>query len=286
MEWLWKGIVTMASVALVLALARRWGGSAAGLVAGLPTTTAPALAWMAGEHGLPFAAEAAAATVAAGCTMAAFSLAYAHATVARCGPRGALAWGVAAALATTGPVLACSGHLLACVALGLGGCVLALRAWPAERDTTSEAPAAVRLGATVPAAAAGGVTLGLGMVGPAIGTACSGLLASLPVVSITVATTQHAAQGPAAARQFLRGAVAGLIARIAFGTVFSAALPAAGTGWALCAGLGATLAAHLLGMGVLGRSTGDLRKAPPRGKGAKTGKTASMPPPIQRHHIF
>lgn len=241
MEWVCKGMLTMASVALVLVLARRWGGNAAGLVAGLPTTTAPALGWMATAHGAGFAADAAVATVAACAVLAAFALAYAHATARHHGQPVALAWGAGAALVLTGSVLAIGSHLLAALALALVCCVAALLAWPASpsagqraaRRDGGQSTACMWRSATLPASVAGAVSSGLALVGPAIGTVFAGLLASVPVVSITVAMAQHAVGGPAAARQFLHGTVAGLFGRVAFGTVFAVAVAAFGTAWAL-----------------------------------------------------
>lgn len=264
MEWFCKALLTMVSVALVLGLARRWGGAVAGLVAGLPTTTAPALAWMASEHGAAFAAEAAASAVAAGSTLAAFALGYAHAARAGRPPCTALAWGGAAAVAMTGPALACAHALPAALALGTGSAWLVLLAWPAAaaRRRTASVDAAMplrhgnehrwrgaNLPAWLPAAYAGGISLGLAAAGPAIGSAFAGLLASLPVVSVSVAMAQHAAQGPDAARLFLRGAVTGLLGRSAFCAVFALTVSPLGTGAALAWGLAATAALHLAGLG-------------------------------------
>lgn len=256
MDWWAKSLLTMASVALVLALARRWGGSAAGIVAGLPTTTAPALGWMAHEQGAPFAAHAAAATVAACALMAAFALAYAHASL-RLRPRGvALAWGAAAALAMVGPVLAAGHHVLP--ALGLAGVcsVLAWRAWPPSfggAPAQADAPARPWITTALPAITAGTLSLGLAAAGPVIGTVVAGLLASLPVVSVTVALVQHADRGAAAARQFLLGTVAGLFGRMAFGTVFAATVPGCGIGTAMALAAGAAVMVNLACMARLAR---------------------------------
>lgn len=275
MEWFWKGMVTMVTVAVVLVLARRWGGSAAGLVAGLPTTTAPALAWMAIEHGVGFAGQAAAATVAACALMAAFALAYAHAATARCRPGTAMVCGAAGALALAGPVLACGSGLVGSLALGLGSCTVALLAWPKGPGGRCHAAGrAVRLPATVPAATAGGVSLGLGLAGPAIGTVCAGLLASLPVVSVTVAMAQHAVSGPAAARQFLHGTVAGLLGRVAFGAVFAVALPATSLAATLALALSAAVLVNLAAARALGCGDRQQHGATRAGLPTRSGRTA------------
>ena len=59
MEWLWKALLTAGSVVLVMAIAGRGGRRTAGMVAALPTVTAPALAWLAHDRGAAFAADAA-----------------------------------------------------------------------------------------------------------------------------------------------------------------------------------------------------------------------------------
>lgn len=257
MDWWTKGLLTMASVALVLGLARRWGGAAAGIVAGLPTTTAPALGWMAHEQGAPFAAHAAAATVAACALMAAFALAYAHASLHHRPRRVALAWGAVAALLMVGPVLAASHHLLPALVLAAACGLLAWRAWPGPHPPVANAVGAPprRWATTVlPAVVAAVLSLGLSAAGPAIGTGMAGLLASLPVVSITVASAQHADAGAAAARQFLLGTVAGLFGRMAFGTVFATALPSCGIGLALALAAGAAVMVNLGCMARLARA--------------------------------
>jgi hypothetical protein len=233
MDWVWKGMLTTASVALVLAFARRWGGGAAGLLAGLPTTTGPALGFMAAEHGERFAAAAAAATVAACAMVAAFALAYAHAAAARRPPRVALAFGTAGALLLGGPALAAGGQLVPAVALALVCCGVALLAWPAEADDDKRPAGSVRSSPVMPAALAGGISVCLGVAGPVIGTLLAGLLASLPVVSVSVALAQHAVAGPAVARCFLRGTVVGLWGRVAFGAVFAMTVCAHGVAWAV-----------------------------------------------------
>lgn len=271
MDWWAKGLLTMGSVALVLVLARRWGGGAAGIVAGLPTTTAPALGWMAHEQGASFAAHAAAATVAACALMAAFALAYAHASL-RLRPRGvALAWGAAAALAMVGPVLAAGRHLLPAVGLAAVCSLLAWRAWPAHRPgaVVAAAPPRVWAATALPAIVAGVLSLVPAAAGPLIGTLAAGLLASLPVVSITVAMARHADAGPAAARQFLLGTVAGLAGRMAFGTVFATALPGLGLGAALGLAAAATLLVNLGCMAALpGQAPAGPAPRDPRYRGA------------------
>lgn len=51
MDWSNKAMLTAATVAALLALARLFGHRLAGILAGLPTVTGPALLWLALDHG-------------------------------------------------------------------------------------------------------------------------------------------------------------------------------------------------------------------------------------------
>ena len=104
MDWLVKALLTGAGVALLLAAVQLWGRRFAGLVTGLPTVTAPALAWLALARGPGFAAEAAAGSIAASTSCALFATGYALAS-RRARPLAALAAGGALAL-TPLPLLA------------------------------------------------------------------------------------------------------------------------------------------------------------------------------------
>ncbi len=59
MDELFKGLLTAGTVLLVMAAARHGGRRVAGLVAALPTITAPTLAWLAHDEGMAFAISAA-----------------------------------------------------------------------------------------------------------------------------------------------------------------------------------------------------------------------------------
>ena len=61
MDGLWKAAATALTVAVLMGLARGAGHRVAGLLAALPTTTAPALVWLAADQGPAFAARAAVA---------------------------------------------------------------------------------------------------------------------------------------------------------------------------------------------------------------------------------
>ncbi|MFN9185151.1 MAG: DUF3147 family protein, partial [Betaproteobacteria bacterium] len=65
MDWAYKAVLTATTVALLLAVAQLFGRRLAGILAGLPTVTGPALVWLALDHGTDFAVEAALGSVAA-----------------------------------------------------------------------------------------------------------------------------------------------------------------------------------------------------------------------------
>ena len=73
-----RGAVSAAAVAALLLAGQRWGRDVAGLLAGLPTVTGPALVWLALDRGRDFASQAAVGAVLAGAACAVFALAYAR----------------------------------------------------------------------------------------------------------------------------------------------------------------------------------------------------------------
>ena len=110
MDWSSKFFITAVGALLVLLVAQRFGQRVAGLVAALPLVTAPALVWLAHDHGIAFAVGAAVGSVGACAMLAVFALAFSIAS--RRGSAVALLAGGAAAALVTLPVLAVSGSLL------------------------------------------------------------------------------------------------------------------------------------------------------------------------------
>ncbi len=246
MDWFWKALRTGGSVLMVMALARHGGRRTAGMVAALPTVTAPALAWLAHDRGNAFAAEAAITSVAACAMLAAFAVV--HARVAR--HRGVvttLSCGIVGAAMFAAPVALASSTLLAALALAVFSCMLALLCLPVP-------PRHALLPVRTPLVATALVAAGLGLLtvaaAPLFGSFVSGLLASLPLISGAVAATEHASTGHVGVAHFLRGYVTGLLARASFCATF--ALLAVPVGWemaslvaALCAA-GVGLVVHAL----------------------------------------
>ncbi|MBZ8141339.1 MFS transporter [Rubrivivax gelatinosus] len=80
MDWVFKVVLTAATVWVVMVVAGRSGRRLAGVAAALPTITAPTLAWLIHERGVGFAMDAAIASVSACAMLAIFTLGYALAS--------------------------------------------------------------------------------------------------------------------------------------------------------------------------------------------------------------
>ena len=125
--------------------------------------------------------------------------------------------------------------------LGLGCSALALLGIPRSAYEAVERPRTQR-SLVWAALTAGGLTALAASAGPALGSFATGLLASLPVISASVAMVEHAHGGHRAASNFLHGYAWGLLGKAAFGTVFVLLAPRTGAPAALvlacaCAGL-------------------------------------------------
>jgi hypothetical protein len=219
MDWGYKAVLTAITVAAVLMAAQLIGRRLAGLLAGLPIITAPALLWLTQSQGAAFAAQTALGSVAACGAAALFALAYerlsrrltAAATLA-----GSLAVGGVAALAPSA-VTWSAGRALACAALG---CALAWRALP--RPAAPAQPGRRLRGELwLVAAAAGAVCALLGAWSVQLGPYWSGLLASLPIVSACALVHQQVSAPADEVRRLLRGYVDGLAGKAVFGVLFA-----------------------------------------------------------------
>lgn len=226
MDGLFKALLTAGTVLLVMVAARQGGRRVAGLVAALPTITAPTLAWLAHDEGLAFAISAAIGSVAACAMLAVFALGYARA--ARYGGAAvALVCGLGGALAMAVPAKVASADLGGALMLALGSCAITFAAMPrlgAEVVSTCRLPCPMWL----VAALAGGLTALATLLGPTLGGFAAGLLSSLPLITGPVAMAEHAHGGHRAAAHFLRGYVGGLFGKAAFGTVFVLLAPHTG----------------------------------------------------------
>lgn len=246
----WKFLLTMLLVVVVLRLAARVGCGLAGMAAAWPTATAPALFWLARDHGVAFAERAAVSSVASCAVLAAFSLAYAHAP-RRSMPALAAGCGLAVAGLAAAPAHAAGGDLASALTLAAASVALGLWMLPAHEAPRRAAPR----DATWPTAlAAGAVSVLTAAVGAWAGPFASGLLASLPVVGTAVVLAEHRRHGHAAAATFLRGYTGGLVGKAVFGAVFALTVTLWGAGSALSLALAAALASGLAMHHALGRA--------------------------------
>ena len=225
-----KAALTAAVVAMVMLAARLLGRQTAGLLTGLPIITAPALVWVAVEQGSFAATRVAVGSVAACSVAALFCLCYDRmarkAGPASCLAAAALAVGLACMVAREclmGLVVACAAAAVVCGAV--------LRCLPPAADKALPR-SDVRRGNLI-------VTMLFAAVSSAMATPGQvdpfsvGLLAGLPIVAATVVVAEHASTGRLAVTRFLRGYVAGLIGKTAFGVLFALLLGPVGLGWAL-----------------------------------------------------
>jgi hypothetical protein len=244
-----KALLTAVVVAALLSLAKLSSRRLAGLLAGLPTVTGPALAWLALDQGAPFAAEATAGVVAAGASCAAFAVGYAY--FAR---RSRWPWALVAGLLgclVPLPVLeglrALDWGLLVAVVLVCGAAIAALResAVTVSRERSLPRPPRrfwrdVWLAAAVSGLVSGAVCALAGQVG----AFWAGVLSSPPLIAAVVAVQLHATAEVTAVARFLRGYTAGLIGRSAFAAMFGLLVLPAGV---LVAVVVATLVATVTG---------------------------------------
>lgn len=245
MDWAFKAVLTAISVALLLTVAQFFGRRAAGVLAGLPTVTGPALIWLALEFGAGYAVEAAIGSIAACAMCALFALAYERAS-RRAGILVALALGIAVSAIAAPPLHWLSADLPLAL---LVAAVASVAVYGVMPDALEEAAPARRLpGELVVTAVISGLVSGVvALAAPQVGPFWVGVLASPPLIAAAVAVHQHSREGNPSVRRFLRGYVGGLLGRAAFAASFAlliapmgvttAALVAAvfGSGFTFCA---------------------------------------------------
>jgi len=245
MDVAYRAMLTATVVALVLMAARLCGRQLAGLLAGAPLITAPALTWIALDRGAAASHQAAIGSVVGCVVVAAFALAYDRAA-RRTGPLGALAIASAVLALVSWPAYALlQGSLPAALAASLLACALALAALPSEEAPVAAAasPSPANEGRIAGTALlAGAVSAVIALCGPELSPTVAGLIASLPIVGAAAAVAQH--MGGTSTSRFWRGYVAGLAVKAAFGAGFAALVVVAHPGYALAGAtvLGAMLA--------------------------------------------
>lgn len=227
-----KILVTPALIGTASLAGRRWGHSVSGWLIALPLTTGPITFFLALNHGLAFAANSAAGTLAAGISQAAFITAYSHlcwhwkwpATLAV----ATLAFGILTAILQqfTLPLV----PLCAIVFLVF---ILVLRTLPRQadpEDVTEGLPSRWDIPLRMIVATA--FVLLITALAPAFGARLTGLLAPFPLFTATLAAFAQHQYGPAAAVKVIRGLVMGLFSYASFFFVLAILLVPAGIGLA------------------------------------------------------
>jgi hypothetical protein len=251
MDWGYKAMLTTVTVALVLLVAQTFGRRLAGMLAGLPIITAPALLWIAAEQGAAFAARAAVGSIAACGLMAVFALAYERLS-RRFGPVATLAGSLAVGGLIAMPMALLEGHPVRAVVLTGVLCTIVVLLLPRPASPCGQARR-IRGEIAFTAAAAGLISVAVSVGARELGPYWSGLLAALPVISAVVLVSQHLTAPHADIQRFLRGYVAGLIGKAAFAIAFAAAVVTTGAPLAI-------LTALVLGLGVTFATTQGLRR--------------------------
>jgi hypothetical protein len=283
MDWGYKAALTTLAVAVVMMATRLFDRRVAGLLAGLPVITTPALLWLAHEQGAMFAARSATGSVAACAVAPLYALAFV-ATVGRCGLWAALPVALAVALATAGALHALpeplAPSLLACAAACVAVC------WSLRTGEPGSGVRPLRGEPWLSAGLAGCVAATVSQVSPVVGPFWSGLLSSLPVIGTFALVHLHRCGTTADLHRFVQGYLHGVWAKAAFAAVFALAAPHLGVAWAL--GLACASGAASVGLTTMlprsawaGRLLGAaarLREAWRRRASSSIGACADPPP--------
>lgn len=236
-----KLLLTPLLIALATLAGRRWGPAVSGWFIGFPLTSGPVSVILALQHGPGFAAQAAVGNLGGLASISAFCLAY---TLA------ARRWNAWVSLAS-----AIGAYLLATTLWNQ----FPMSLWPTVAISLVVNGVVIRLipkePGTVPAASTGRwdiparmfiatlfvftLTTAASMLGPQL----SGLMTPFPIFGSVLAAFAHRQQGPAAARNFLRGHAISLFGFAAFFVTVGAMLPTLPALWTY---LLATLAAVAL----------------------------------------
>ena len=246
------GAAALVVVALLLA-AQRWGRGLAGLLAGLPTVTGPAMVWLALDRGSDFAEQASHGAIAAAVPCALFGLIYARLSLT-CGRLATLLWACAACLSALSLLSHWSAPMHLTLALVAVTCAVCLASMPRVLPRALQHPVGPRRHAMVLRAGvmtvltAGVVTALASLSAQALGPQWAGVMTSLPLLAAAVVLVLHREGCAVQVQDFLRGYTAGLVGRSVFVAVFGALLATRGLALALATALAVALT---LGWGTL-----------------------------------
>jgi hypothetical protein len=218
-----KLVLTPALIAVATLVGRRFGPSISGWLVGLPFTSGPVSLFLAFEQGTPFAAAAAAGSIAGVAASAVFAVAYAAMAQRYRWPASLAVASVAFAVAVTALHAMPLGSglplpLLALYAGGVTAAIAGIRLIPPPR-ALDEAPAPPRWDLPVRMAVATALVVVITSAAPLLGPQLSGLLTTYPIYAGVLAVFAHSQRGGAAATQVVRGLCYGILA---FATFFLA----------------------------------------------------------------
>ncbi len=221
-----KLILTPSLIGAASLAGRRWGHSISGWLVALPLTTGPITLFLALSHGAPFAAVAAAGTLAGGLSQAAFALTYGWLS-SRWDWLPTLAASVLAFAVITAILQQMNFPLVPLYLLVFLSFALALRLLPRESKMMLQSQGALHTNVptqSLPSRwdiplrmtiATVFVVLITGLA-PAFGPRLTGLLAPFPLFTATLAAFAHHQSGSGAAVNVLRGLLMGLFSYASF----------------------------------------------------------------------
>lgn len=257
MDWLYKALLTGMTVAAALMVARLIGRRAAGLLAGLPVITVPALLWVAHEQGVDFAVHSAVGSAAA-CAMAPWFAASFLLLAQRFRAATSLAGALLAAWVMVSLLQGLEGRpgLALVTALASGLLVLG---WlgrqqnpirPSGRRSGAQTaydpahgPTAVARELGVTAALAGIVSACVSLLATTVGPYWTGVLSTLPLISACTLVHLQRTCGSSALPGFVSGYVVGVLAKAVFVCAFAWMAPHWGATPALVMAIGVGVAA-------------------------------------------
>lgn len=245
-----RGAVSALAVGALLCAAQRWGRGMAGLLAGLPTVTGPALVWLALDGGPVLAAQAAQGAVLAALPCALFAVTYAL-LAPRCGRAACTVVAVLVCALPLGWLLQPRWPMAGCLLVAGASSVAGARLIPCSVWRRLPAPAQ-RAGATAAVATVlvtAMVSVLCALLAPVLSPLWAGALTSPPLLAAAVVWTLHGQGCPGRVRDFLRGYTAGLLGRSVFVALFGSLLPQHGLVPALCAALAGALALAVMAHG-------------------------------------
>jgi hypothetical protein len=256
MEFLIKTAATAAIVALVLLAARRFGHRTAGLLAGLPFTTVPALGWIAATGGTDLASRTAIGSVLGCILVPLFAMAYGR-EARQHPPARSFVAGVAAIGCGLAVASRMSAALGPAVVLCGASSLAALRLLQRPNRTPDPGPPAPGAQSSIVfnALLVGIVSTSIASLATGAAAWGAGLLAGLPTLGLVTLVRLHGTQGARCVTPFLRGYVISALGRAVFGTVFACSATRAGSSTAMLVAIVAGMSFCLLANAIDDRRT-------------------------------